>query len=139
VRALRAKSRTAPRHHPLDLGLPALLTAASVALLVHGLGGGHRLAAGFAPVGLLVGAGQLAYWLRPPREKLHWLLQHMGGMIGSGIASLTAFVVTSAPRLGLGSGSLWLWLAPTALGVPGLIAWQRLYRRRSPPLVAVAP
>ena len=42
VRVLRAKTRTRPHRHPWDLGLPALLTASSIAAAAYGLGTGHQ-------------------------------------------------------------------------------------------------
>jgi uncharacterized membrane protein len=130
LRALADKQRAGAHRDARDLGLPVALVAAGVAVLVYGLRLGAPLLYGFAPVGILVGAGQLHYWLRPPRERMHWWLQHMGGMIASGIVSLTAFLVSNAPRLHLPRWSIWVWLSPTLVGVPCLWLWQRYYRHR---------
>jgi hypothetical protein len=54
----------------------------------------------------------------------------MGGMVGASIAALTAFAVVNAPRVHLARFSLWVWLAPTVIGVPGLFVWQAYYERR---------
>jgi hypothetical protein len=32
--------------------------------------------------------------------------------------------------LGVSSTAIFVWLAPTIVGVPGLMLWQRYYRRR---------
>lgn len=65
---------------------------------------------------------------------MHWWFEHMGGMLGSCIATVTAFVAVNAPRLGLGSsGSLIAWTAPPVVGGVGLTLWIRYYRRKFNP------
>src|SRR4030095_7268449 len=110
VRVLRMKERTAAHRHPWDVGLPALLTASSVAAALYGLGTGHQLFTAFSIVGLLAGGGQLAYWLKPPSHPMHWWFEHMSSMLGSCIAATTAFLVVNAHRLGLETFSLLVWL-----------------------------
>jgi hypothetical protein len=55
----------------------------------YGLQVNMPLLMGFAPVGIVVGALDLSYWLRPPQERMHWFFQHMAGMIGTCIATIT--------------------------------------------------
>lgn len=130
VRVLRAKQRTAAHRSAFDLGLPACLVLAGLGLLGYGVHLGAVLFMSFAPVGIFVGGGQLFYWLRPPQTKMHWWFEHMGGMIGSSIATLTAFLVVNAGRIGLARFGLVVWLVPTLIGVPGLRLWQRHYRAK---------
>jgi hypothetical protein len=130
VRSLRNKRRTGAHRHPWDVGLPALLVIAALAVAAYGLTRGQALLVGFAPVGLFVGISQLRYWLRPPGTRMHWWFEHMGGMVGASIGALTAFLVVNAPRLGLRSGSLLVWLLPSLVGAVGLSHWTARYRRQ---------
>jgi hypothetical protein len=50
----------------------------------------------FALVGILSGSGQLSYWLRRPRRRMHWWFAHMDLMLGSCIAATTAFLVNNS-------------------------------------------
>jgi hypothetical protein len=133
IRVLRAKTRTGVHRHPWDLGLPALLTAASVAAAFYGLRTGHQLFTAFSFVGLFVGGGRLAYWTRPPSHPMHWWFEHMGSMLGACIAATTAFLVVNANHLGVGTASLLVWLAPTIIGIPTIAIWTRYYRHKFTP------
>jgi hypothetical protein len=133
VRVLRAKTRTAPHRHPWDLGLPAVLTASSIAAAVYGLSTGNHLFTSFSVIGLLGGGGQLAYWRTAPSHPMHWWFEHMSSMLGACIAATTAFLVVNANNLGLQTFSLVVWLAPTIIGVPTIAMWTRYYRRKFAP------
>jgi uncharacterized membrane protein len=138
VRVLRAKARTAAHRHPWDLGLPALLTASSIAAAVYGLATGNHLFTAFSIIGFLGGAGQLVYWLTPPSHPMHWWFEHMGSMLGSCIAATTAFLVVNANRLEFDTFALVVWLTPTVIGVPTIAIWTRYYRRKFAPSVRSA-
>jgi len=132
LRALRFKHRTTAHYHPLDLGIPLLLLLSGLGIFLYGVQVNVTLLMGFAPVGIVIGALDLAYWLRPPQERMHWFFQHMAGMIGTCIATVTAFLTVNANLMGIQSPYLILalFLAPTAIGVPGMFVWQRWYRRQ---------
>jgi hypothetical protein len=133
VRVLRAKARTTSGRHPWDLGLPALLTASSIAGAAHGLSTGNQLFTAFSVIGLLAGGGNLAYWLTPPTHPMHWWFEHMSSMIGACIAATTAFLVVNASNLGLETFSLIVWLTPSIIGVPAIAIWTRYYKRKFAP------
>jgi len=103
LRALRLKDRTGSHYHPVDLGIPLLLVLAGLGVVVFGLQAHSVLLLGFAPVGIIVGCLELAYWLRPPKERMHWWYQHMGSMIGTCITTVTAFLAVNAANLGSSS------------------------------------
>ncbi len=84
----------------------------------------------FGAIGFLSSGSQLFYWLRPPQSRMHWWFAHMSGMVGSSIATLTAFVVVNAPRLGIASFSILPWVAPGVVGAIGLNFWIRYYQRK---------
>ncbi len=91
----------------------------------------HRtLFIAFSFVGLITGTGQLRYWLRTPTTHLHWWFAHMGGMLGSCIAALTALVVVNAAWFGTRTFATTIWIAVPALGTPAIFAWTAYYRRR---------
>jgi len=53
-----------------------------------------------------------------------WLVKHIGMMMGAYIATFTAFIVVNITF----EAVPWLpWLAPTIIGVPLLVRWQRKY------------
>jgi uncharacterized membrane protein len=130
VRVLRAKGRTAAHRHPWDVGVAATLTVASAAIAAYGVLTGTVLFAAFSVIGLLSGIGQLRYWLRPPSDPMHWWFAHMGQMLGACLAATTAFLVVNAGRFGVGRFSLLVWLAPAAIGAPGIAIWTAFYRRK---------
>ncbi|MGB3868054.1 MAG: DUF2306 domain-containing protein [Flavobacteriales bacterium] len=61
--------------------------------------------------------------------KMLWLQRHIGHMMGSYIATVTAFLVVnfSGPPLGM-----LLWFAPTVVLVPLIFIWTRRYVARPP-------
>jgi uncharacterized membrane protein len=130
VRALRFKTRTAPHRNAWDLGISAANVAMGFATLVYGVVDHRMLFIAFSFVGLISGAGQLRYWLRAPTTPRHWWLAHMGGMLGSCIAALTALVVVNAARFGSRTFATAIWIAVPTLGIPAIFAWTAYYRRR---------
>jgi uncharacterized membrane protein len=122
-----------------DVGLSALLLAASVGMAAFGVASGAPLFIAFSVVGFLSGGSQLAYWLRTPTHRMHWWFEHMGSMLGSCIAATTAFLVVNAGRLGAADDSLLVWLAPTIVGTPVIAVWTAYYRRRFATSAATRP
>jgi hypothetical protein len=130
VRALRLKRRTTPHLGAWDLGISAANLAMAVITLVYGLVTGRTLLMVFSSLGLFTGSLQLAYWLREPSERMHWWFAHMGNMLGSCIAALTALVVVNAARLGAPTFTTVVWIAVPVIGVPTIFGWSAYYRRR---------
>ena len=65
-------------------------------------------------------------FLHKPADKNFWWYAHMGGMVGSYIAAVSAFSVVNFHFLPL--TIRWLW--PSAIGVPGIFIWIGFYRRK---------
>jgi uncharacterized membrane protein len=128
VRVLRAKNRAAARLHWWDTGLPVVLGAASLALGILGVAHRQAVFVAFGVLGLLNAAGSLRYWLRAPVSPMHWWFAHMNGMLTGCIAATTAFLVVGGARMGI--WPLVAWLAPAAIGAPGIALWSYYYRRR---------
>jgi uncharacterized membrane protein len=112
----------------------ALVTfGASAALAVLGLlrPGPSWQRLGFVPVvfgvlGMVLAGLDLARFARPPADPRAWWFAHMGGMLGSYIAAVSAFSVVNFTFLP--TTVRWLW--PTALGVPLITAWITYYKIR---------
>ena len=130
VRALHFKGRTEPHHKAWDVGISAANVAMAVVTLGYGVIHHRTLFIAFSFVGLFTGIGQLRYWLRTPTTRHHWWFAHMGGMLGSCLAALTALVVVNAARFGSRTFATTVWIGVPALGIPAIVAWTVYYRRR---------
>ena len=93
--------------------------------LVQGLG---PVSIVFGILGMTLGAGRILTFLRPPADRMYWWYEHLSGMIGSYIAAWTAFSVVTLPRIF--GNSIYLWLWPTAIGVPAIALTKRYYQKK---------
>lgn len=66
---------------------------------------------------------------RRPVPKLTWLGRHIGHMMGSYIATVTAFLMVNFASSPLGMA---VWFAPTVVLVPLIFVWTRQYTARPP-------
>lgn len=80
----------------------------------------------FGLIGAAVGAGDIWRFLHPPTDRNAWWYAHMGGMIGSYIATVGAFSAVNFYFLPI----LVRWLWSTAIGVPAISIWIAYYRRK---------
>ena len=87
-----------------------------------------------SPIGLGIGFGILKYLRGEYDSKRQWMYEHLGGMLGTGIAFHTAFAVFGSTRLFDVGLTGWVavipWVAPAAIGIPATIIWTRHLRRR---------
>jgi len=87
-----------------------------------------------SPVGLTTGLGMLKYMKGNQISKRAWLYEHLGSMIGAGIAFHTAFAVFGMSRMfdiGLtGAYAVIPWILPTIIGIPASIIWRRHYQKK---------
>jgi uncharacterized membrane protein len=139
LRALRFKTRTEPHRHPVDLAFPALVLLLSAAMLPYGLRRGAGVLVGFSAVGFFASIRALRYWLGRPSTERHAMYQHMQSMVGSCIATVSAFLVVNARSFGVSDRWMPLaWLGPTLVGLPGVLFWvarlKREERSRKEPL-----
>jgi hypothetical protein len=82
----------------------------------------------FGAVGVITTGRQLRAFLRPgPWAAGQWLRNHMSGFVGSYIAAVSAFSVTSLKFIPFPLNFLW----PTFLFVPMLMWQQRRYSRQA--------
>jgi hypothetical protein len=82
----------------------------------------------FGLLGMRMGLGSIARFLKRPQEKMFWWFGHMQGMIASYIAAMTAF---SAVNLSHWFGAAWwVWLWPTIVGAPAISIWTAYYKKK---------
>ena len=132
----RALSRKRPTHGERaragDWAAALVTFAASAALAVLGLvrPGPSWERLGVVPVvfgvlGMVLAGVDLARFARPPADPRAWWFAHMGGMLGSYIAAVSAFSVVNFTFLP--TAVRWLW--PTALGISIWIAYKVRFRK----------
>lgn len=63
------------------------------------------------------------------KDRMWWWYSHMGNMLGSYIALITAFLVNNMPEWLPQFSHQWIfWILPTAVILPFMIGWQRYYK-----------
>jgi uncharacterized membrane protein len=100
--------------------------------LVQGLG---IPAVIFGLIGMRLGAKDMWRFIHPPKEKLFWWYEHLQGMMASYIAAWTAFLVVTVGQF---VHAWWLWIVPTAIGVPAITLTTAYYKRKFLPKVKMA-
>jgi uncharacterized membrane protein len=131
VRVLRFKKRKESHGHPIDLLFPSSLFLSGLGICIYGWVISFPLLQYFPLLGLFLGGSQLVYWLTTPKNRSHWAVEHIVGMLSCCIATVTAFTVFGAPRLlQIEAVSLLVWFLPTIVLVPLIIGFSNMYRRK---------
>lgn len=128
----------ATRHEPTRLrtsfhtALNVTTIASAAALVGLGLFFRQPIFVALSPIGFLIGVGGLQFARRPYPTRMAWWYEHMGSMLGGGIAFHTAFLVLGMGRfLHLdGLAAVIPWILPTVVGIPASATWTRYYRRK---------
>lgn len=120
-------------------GLAAFNVLCGAGVLALGVQGGSPVLMGFSLVGLLRGSAML-HLSRQAESPRWWLREHLGSMIGNGVAVHVAFLLVGLNRLlppdWRGHTELIGWLLPLAVaGVAGVVFGRR-YRATTKPLSA---
>jgi hypothetical protein len=117
----------------LDWAAASITLAASIGMIVQGISASVTVGQPlgmvpmvFGALGVVLAGQDLREFRRPPSDPAAWWFSHMGGMLGSYIAAMTAFSVVNFEFLP--TAVRWLW--PTAVGVPLIVLWVRYYRVR---------
>ena len=128
---------------PLNQSLGVVSILASVGIISYALYFRPSimiLLLALSPIGLGVGYGIVRYLAGHRRSKRQWLYEHLGGMIGAGIAFHTAFAVFGATRVFDFNFEGWIavipWVLPAAVGIPATSIWTRYYQRKFGELAA---
>jgi len=85
----------------------------------------------FGVLGMVLAGLDIRKFVRPPADRNAWWFAHMAGMLGSYIATVSAFSVVNFTFLPI--AVRWLW--PTAIGTPLIALWITYYKirfRRAP-------
>ncbi len=82
----------------------------------------------FGILGMRLAVVEMHSFVRKPKEKMFWWYTHLGNFIGSYIAAWSAFSVTAIASVAGQHLILWLW--PTLVGVPAILATTVYYKRR---------
>ena len=140
LRVLRFKKSVAAMAGPADRFLAWLSLGSSAALVAYALyfrPPNMIVLLALSPVGALTGKGLLEAFSGRRTARNAWLLEHLGAMLGAGIAFHTAFAVFGMTRLfdtGI-SGPLAAlpWILPTLIGIPATHLWTKKYERGPEP------
>jgi uncharacterized membrane protein len=84
------------------------------------------VAIAFGITAVFFGIRDMLSFVRTPKDRRFWWYNHMGGMIGSYIAAVSAFSVVNFKFLP--TAVRWLW--PSAIGIPAILLGIRYYRRK---------
>ena len=140
---LRHKQAPGALRTPLNVALAWGAIAASLGLIAFAAvvkPGNAILLYALSPIGIATGFGNLRYLRSARPGEREWLFEHLGAMLGAGIAFHTAFAVFGATRLfdiGLtGWVAVIPWVLPAAIGIPATALWTRHYRRKFARLAA---
>jgi hypothetical protein len=86
----------------------------------------------FGMLGMRLAVVEMKKFIWKPEDKMFWWYTHLGNFIGSYIAAWTAFSAVTLSHV-FHSGSLLVWLWPTAIGVPSIVLTIAYYRRKFAP------
>ncbi|WP_194755971.1 hypothetical protein [Aliidiomarina indica] len=115
---IRDKEQRKLLRHPSYSLLLGLLVASAVALAGVAIYVQSILYGAFALIGIVLFFQIRNYVYYHSKKPTHWLHEHIGAFIGSGIGAYTAVTVFGASRLlsGLGSFSWITWILPGLIG-----------------------
>jgi hypothetical protein len=134
VRVLETRRSPAQLRTPFHTMLNVSAIVAACAMIALALWARRPVFAALSPIGFLVGFGNLSFARRPYPTPMAWWYEHMGSMIGGGIAFHTAFLVIGAGRLLGLNFSGWMavvpWIVPSIVGIPASNIWVAYYRRK---------
>ncbi len=137
VRTIRTRRDRAAIRTRFMLGITWLMMVGSGIVAGYALlrwSGVSIVLLALSPIGVLAGSGMLRYMNGRKTEKMAWWYEHMGAMLGAGIAYHTAFLVFGS-RVVLDLSILgpfnWVpWVAPAIIGTVGGRYWESYYRRK---------
>ncbi len=137
MQVLRHKADPAAMRSGLTVALSYVAIFASAAVILYALlldPPNKILLFALSPIGIGNGIGQLRYMKAVGLSRRAWMYEHIGAMLGSGIAFHTAFAVFGSAQLFAIDLAGWLqvvpWIAPTIIGVPAILLWTRHYQRK---------
>lgn len=134
MRVLETRPEPARLRTPFHTALNVTTIAGAVAMVGLALYARQPVFAALSPIGVLVGRGNLEYARRRPSSHRAWWYEHMGSMLGGGVAFHTAFLVIGAGRFLseylTGAYAVVPWVLPAIVGIPATRIWIGYYRRK---------
>jgi len=126
-----------PLRTPLHTGLLSCLIAVGITLGVYGVYSGSILFMVFGTLQIAIGIGSLWYNYKKALSPKEWWVEHLRGLIGSGIGAYTAFFVFGGQRIieaifqETAAGiNILLWVAPGVVGSVFITYLSRQYRNK---------
>ena len=147
VRVLATRTEPERLRTRFHTAINATVIAAAAGMILLSVVTRQPVFGALSVIGFLLGPGNLSFARKPYPTPMAWWYEHMGSMLGGGIAFHTAFLVLGAGRLfGItleGPIAILPWLLPTIIGVPVTSIWVGYYRRKfnevGPAAVVSAP
>lgn len=137
VAVLRNKQHPEALNTSLNMALAAGSIVASILIVVYALvlsPPNKILLFALSPIGISSGYGIVRYVRGGVPSKRAWMYEHLGAMLGAGIAFHTAFAVFGSAQLFDLNLTGWVtvvpWIAPTIIGIPAITIWTRYYRKK---------
>ena len=128
VRVLATRREPSLLRTPFHTVINVAAIVGSVGMIAIGLMARRPIFVFMSPIGFLVGIGNLRFARHPQVTPMAWWYEHMGAMLGGGIAFHTAFFVLGAGRLfGLqleGMAAVVPWVLPSLVGIPATVVWR---------------
>jgi hypothetical protein len=134
VRVLETRGEPHRIRTPFHTALNASAIVMAIAMIALAFYARQPIFAALSPIGVLVGRGNLRFARLPYESRMAWWYEHMGSMLGGGIAFHTAFFVIGAGRFFgaylTGFYATIPWVLPAIIGIPATQIWIRYYRRK---------
>jgi hypothetical protein len=115
--AAETKREPSTMRTPFSLTLNVAIILGGLAVFILGIKYGNGPLISLSPLGPFIGGANLRYLLRGPKTPMHWWYEHLGSMVGTGIAGYTAFLVFGGsrlfPALGRTQMRTLFWVLPT--------------------------
>ena len=134
VRVLETRAEPARLRSPFHTAVNVSAIVGAAAMVALAFIAHQPVFAALSPIGILVGRGNLRFARMAYASRMSWWYEHMGSMLGGGIAFHTAFLVIGAGRiLGAhltGTAAVIPWILPSIVGIPATQIWIGYYRRK---------
>ncbi|MBT3530347.1 MAG: hypothetical protein HOF74_01875 [Gammaproteobacteria bacterium] len=121
--SIKGKTDRSALRNPVHVALCSALVLVGLVLFANGLRVGSTLFLIFGALQVASGIGSLRYNFKSELKDKEWWIDHLRGLIGSGIGAYTAFLVFGGRQLfeGIfgsvyGNVSILLWVAPGVIG-----------------------
>lgn len=139
-RALRFKGNAVGYSSGAMPFVGALNILAAGGAVTIGIMADEMFIAGISAIGFLIGFGAIMMWRKPPDHPRFWLKEHIGGMIGAGIATHIAFASIGLrqlfPEADTSVITIWPWAAPLIIGFAASAYFENRYVKRGSALPA---